>query len=426
MIPKGRSAPNYLHQRWLFYSMIHSFLISVSLSDPRITEAGLYCGNSRAASSYVPTFVQGMESLSNVIANSHFATSHVNSTPPIYALAQCHHDLSQTDCLLCYAASRTRIPRCLPSFSGRLYLDGCFLRYDNYSFYQEFVSSYFDKVTCSNKTVSGSGNKNKSFEFETSVVHVVSNVTSKALENDGFGAVGIGGVYALAQCWDSVGKEGCRQCLEAAAEAAKGCLPKREGRGMNAGCYLRYSTEKFYGDGESSGNSHGSSGTGVTVAIVLAISAALMISLFAAYTSYIKLSKLKEVRNNLGKISISFDKSSHSFKYETLEKATDYFSPLRRLGQGGGGSVFMGALPDGQTVAVKRLIFNTRQWVDDFFNEVNLISRIQHKNLVRLLGCSIEGPESLLVYEYVPNKSLDRFLFGNYLPFTSFQMHLLS
>jgi serine/threonine protein kinase len=105
-----------------------------------------------------------------------------------------------------------------------------------------------------------------------------------------------------------------------------------------------------------------------------------------------------------------------------LEKATDFFSPSRKLGQGGAGSVFIGTLPNGETVAVKRLIFNTRQWVDEFFNEVNLISGIQHKNLVKLLGCSIEGPESLLVYEYVRNKSLDQFLFGNCNPFTSILM----
>jgi serine/threonine protein kinase len=102
-----------------------------------------------------------------------------------------------------------------------------------------------------------------------------------------------------------------------------------------------------------------------------------------------------------------------NFKYETLEKSTDYFNPSTKIGQGGAGSVYKGTLPNGKTVAVKRLIFNTNQWVDDFFNEVNLVAGIQHKNLVRLLGCSIEGPESLLVYEYVPNRSLDQFIFGN-------------
>lgn len=118
--------------------------------------------------------------------------------------------------------------------------------------------------------------------------------------------------------------------------------------------------------------------------------------------------------SNLGLVSISLSKySSLSFKYETLEKATDYFNSSRKIGEGGGGSVFKGTLSNGETVAVKRLFYNTRQWVDEFFNEVNLISGIQHKHLVKLLGCSIEGPESLLVYEYVPNRSLDQFLFGN-------------
>lgn len=100
-----------------------------------------------------------------------------------------------------------------------------------------------------------------------------------------------------------------------------------------------------------------------------------------------------------------------NFEYEELEKATDCFDEARKVGQGGGGSVYKGTLADGSTVAVKRLFFNTRQWADLFFNEVNLINEAQHKNLVKLLGCSIEGPECLLVYEYVPNKSLDQILF---------------
>lgn len=107
------------------------------------------------------------------------------------------------------------------------------------------------------------------------------------------------------------------------------------------------------------------------------------------------------------------NKSGLHFKYEILEQATEGFSSSNKLGQGGAGTVFKGILPDGRAIAVKRLFFNSRQWVDDFFNEVNLISGISHKNLVRLLGFSIEGPESLLVYDFVPNKSLAQLLFGN-------------
>lgn len=150
---------------------------------------------------------------------------------------------------------------------------------------------------------------------------------------------------------------------------------------------------------------------GVIVAEVLAAAAVIMLALSASYAAFTKLSKIKKENNNLGQISSSISKSSLNYKYETLEKATDYFNSSRKIGQGGAGSVYKGVLPNGKVVAVKRLIFNNRQWVDEFFNEVNLISGIEHKNLVKLLGCSIEGPESLLVYEYLPKKSLDQFIF---------------
>lgn len=123
---------------------------------------------------------------------------------------------------------------------------------------------------------------------------------------------------------------------------------------------------------------------------------------------------LNHSENNFIEVPPSLKNSSLNYKYETLEKATDYFNSSRKVGQGGAGSVFKGILPNGKVVAVKRLIFNNRQWVDEFFNEVNLISGIEHKNLVKLLGCSIEGPESLLVYEYLPKKSLDQFIFGKF------------
>ena len=103
-----------------------------------------------------------------------------------------------------------------------------------------------------------------------------------------------------------------------------------------------------------------------------------------------------------------------TYRYDLLEKATNCFDPANKLGQGGAGSVFKGILPSGKIVAVKRLFFNTRQWTDGFFNEVNLINGIQHKNVVKLFGCSIEGPESLLAYEFVSNGSLDQILFGEY------------
>ncbi|XP_057960578.1 G-type lectin S-receptor-like serine/threonine-protein kinase At1g11330 [Malania oleifera] len=99
------------------------------------------------------------------------------------------------------------------------------------------------------------------------------------------------------------------------------------------------------------------------------------------------------------------------FDFERVATATNNFYISNKLGQGGFGLVYKGTLPDGQEIAVKRLSRASGQGIEEFMNEVVVISRLQHRNLVRLLGCCIEGEEKMLIYEYMPNKSLDSFLF---------------
>ncbi|XP_050285382.1 G-type lectin S-receptor-like serine/threonine-protein kinase At1g11300 isoform X2 [Quercus robur] len=99
------------------------------------------------------------------------------------------------------------------------------------------------------------------------------------------------------------------------------------------------------------------------------------------------------------------------FNLEELATATNNFDMANKLGQGGFGPVYRGTLHNGQGIAVKRLSRASGQGLEEFMNEVALISKLQHRNLVRLLGCCIEGEEKMLIYEYMPNKSLDAILF---------------
>ncbi|XP_071726498.1 receptor-like serine/threonine-protein kinase SD1-8 [Rutidosis leptorrhynchoides] len=99
------------------------------------------------------------------------------------------------------------------------------------------------------------------------------------------------------------------------------------------------------------------------------------------------------------------------FDFTTLVMATNNFSDSNKLGQGGFGSVYKGILVEGEVVAVKRLSKSSGQGIEELKNEVRLIAKLQHRNLVRLLGCCIEVEEKLLIYEYMEHKSLNTFLF---------------
>lgn len=99
------------------------------------------------------------------------------------------------------------------------------------------------------------------------------------------------------------------------------------------------------------------------------------------------------------------------FSFASVSAATSGFSLDNKLGQGGFGPVYRGILLNGQEIAVKRLSKRSGQGVEEFRNESLLIAKLQHRNLVRLLGSCIDQDENILIYEYMPNKSLNFFLF---------------
>ncbi|XP_072975521.1 cysteine-rich receptor-like protein kinase 2 [Typha angustifolia] len=390
--------------------------ISSSKSDDSTSPAiiATICGKnqSKDAEAFDVNFVNAMEIIFQNITKSGFGVSVSGNSNIVYGLGQCFNYLSPTDCQLCYAQSRLKLPHCLPATDSRIYLDGCFLRYSDHNVSTEAIDAS-DTYVCGNSTAS----MPNSTQLDNLVTTLLNNLTSRAYASEDYYQVGSSivsqgvMVYGMAQCWRSLNATGCKDCLENAKKNVVKCLPAEDGKAMNAGCFMRYSKDPFYLTGTSGNGGSSSVRKKLGIALGLTAVALAVVGLVVLWLKMRSKTSSTDDVDGSGEIIRSIAASSLNFKYEDLRKATDYFNQNNKIGQGGYGSVYKGILLDGREIAVKRLFINTRQNIEQFFNEVTLVSQIRHKNLAKLLGCSVEGPESILVYEYLCNTSLDSFLF---------------
>ncbi|XP_047964518.1 G-type lectin S-receptor-like serine/threonine-protein kinase At1g11300 isoform X2 [Salvia hispanica] len=149
--------------------------------------------------------------------------------------------------------------------------------------------------------------------------------------------------------------------------------------------------------------------TAVVLGFILVTICVYFLLKYLCYRGYSEESTLKHDEHGVKLEELS------TFRFMILSNATENFNRAKKLGQGGFGLVYKGRLPNGVEIAVKRLARSSNQGVEEFMNEVEVISRLQHRNLVRLLGCCVESEEKMLVYEYMPNGSLDAYLFGSHM-----------
>ncbi|KAL3729968.1 hypothetical protein ACJRO7_027036 [Eucalyptus globulus] len=154
-----------------------------------------------------------------------------------------------------------------------------------------------------------------------------------------------------------------------------------------------------------SGNPGARKSTGIIVGTVL--SAVLLLGIAAVFTKYRRDGQIFGFSHQ----SRSEDLDLPMFDLTTLVNATSNFSEDNKLGQGGFGAVYKGVLKNGQEIAVKRLSENSRQGQVEFRNEIAYIVKLQHRNLIKILGCCIQADEMMLIYEFLPNRSLDCFIF---------------
>ncbi|KAK1367269.1 putative LRR receptor-like serine/threonine-protein kinase [Heracleum sosnowskyi] len=149
--------------------------------------------------------------------------------------------------------------------------------------------------------------------------------------------------------------------------------------------------------------------TGLIVGIVIPLAISFLAAVLVVFF-FIRRRKKQSAYE--GEEFQGIDARPHTFSYAELKVGTADFSPTNMLGEGGFGPVYKGTLSDGRSVAVKQLSEASHHGKSQFVAEIATISAVQHRNLVKLYGCCIEGDKRLLVYEYLENKSLDQALFG--------------
>jgi len=413
-------------------------LTHFAAADPETTTVWSSCGSReyRNVSAFKLTLNKVLESLVRNVNPSGFNTSSavvggVNSNSTVYGFVQCRGDLDSSDCKQCASTAKAKLVQGCYNTSGFIQLNGCFLRYDNSSFYTDIASipSTTVNVLCN------SSNSSQPQQLTKYLTALLSNTTAKAADSPKFFAADLAvapsnsteNIYSLAQCWRYLPRTSCDSCLTFAIEKISSCQSGALGAQFGSqNCYLRYEVYKFFNASVLSpppGKSPPSSSEGKTAGVLgisLSVVAATLVLIAAIgfwkwnFSSCLK--RREEIYRTGGDegdsiLTLTIANPELIFKYDILREATSNFKAENKLGEGGFGSVFKGVLPGGKEIAVKRLFMGTRQADAEFLNEANLISRVQHRNLVKLLGCSVEGSERLLVYEYLQNSSLDKIIF---------------
>ncbi|KAJ7970810.1 Protein kinase family protein [Quillaja saponaria] len=397
----------------ILFLLLVALPICLSQENARVDVVARSCRQTHAINStmYTATYTKLSREMREDMSRNKFSFKEAGEPPDrLYLFSQCMDDLSEEDCSSCFDTIITRFLGCFPSTGGRVYSDGCFIRAENYSFFQDNIGPD-DLKRCSDSI-------EKTTVYANMAINVINEMAMRAPDNEGFIVMeeklpsGLA-VYGLANCWKTLDREMCSSCLANAASSAISCLPSIEGRVLNAGCFLRYSDYEFSNGAETINTKDTVLAYISYITGAIAISSlAILIGYFVGKNAYRLISlpsKRKVLETNFSALNRSFP--FMQFKYSTLEKATDHFKESCKLGQGGYGEVYKGTLPDGREIAIKRLFISGNGRADEVYNEMDIISRAQHKNLVRFLGCCFTTADSFLIYEFLVNRSLDCILF---------------
>ncbi|KAI3502736.1 hypothetical protein L1887_30999 [Cichorium endivia] len=333
----------------------------------------------------------------------------------VYGTAQCRRYLSQAQCLSCFDVGVSTLARCTTRNGGYAIFDDCFIRYQNYQNYYDDPTVIEDVGVpsagiCGNQSTSELLNNKFVVNF-ISDIRVATPRTSKFyVSSTTPSSSGNTTLFATAQCIENTTRAICQNCLNTAYNNLVDCLPNTEGRAFDLGCFMRYSGTPFFNKNQTTNitpflHEESSSKVGILVALTTGAGMFLLIIVISLWYRLRRRSKaLEEDSSELQGVV--------NFSYKDMQLATGNFSEEHKIGKGGFGEVYKAIIDAENVVAVKKLLVQHGRARVEFDNEVKLMSSVRHRNLVRVLGWSSEGPELLLVLEYMPKGSLDKFLWG--------------
>ncbi|KAF8030675.1 hypothetical protein BT93_E2953 [Corymbia citriodora subsp. variegata] len=354
------------------------------------------------------------------------ATAGKDSPNRAYGLFLCRGDVGTTMCSECVATgAKDILRRCPNKRSSVIWYDECMLRYSDQPVY-----SVMETVPIYNMPDTGDvAEADRFVQLLGEAMNYAAERASGSKSGKKFAVVEASftssqKLYALAQCTSDLKGWDCNTCLRAViADLPQG---KRGGRSFTPTCTVRFELFPFYNTSvvaaapllpsSPPAPANGPKGksnksTVIIIAVAIPLGVAVLLFFVACFWHRSKPTTTYEVVQEEGGTTEITTIESLQYHLATIQAATNNFSHRNKLGEGGFGVVFQGKLPNGQEIAVKKLSKSSGQGVGEFKNEVALVAKLQHRNLVRLLGFCLKGEEKLLVYEFVPNKSLDYFLF---------------
>ncbi|XP_010267802.1 PREDICTED: putative receptor-like protein kinase At4g00960 isoform X1 [Nelumbo nucifera] len=384
--------------------------------------------------------------LSFLYSNSTHENGFYNATAgqdpdKVNGLILCRGDVTAQECQSCIInkIGQEIMTLCPNKKEAIIWVDDCMLRYSNRSIFSTLeIQPTAALVSVANSSYPD-GRSQKVKELLDSLANQAAFHSSTAMFATGViqstytvgGIIGFEKIYGLVQCTPDISQNDCHRCLTAAVSHLFDCCKVKLGaRVLQPSCSIRHEDHMFYASKASAPSpstlvsppftpltnttntedaGKGRNSTGVIIAIVIStVIGAIILSIL--YFFCLRSRKPKEHIDIVDVEKIN-NVESLQVNFSAIKAATNNFSNDNKLGQGGFGDVYKGRLLDGREVAVKRLSRNSGQGEVEFKNEVLLVAKLQHRNLVRLLGFCCEGQEKLLIYEFVQNASLDHFIF---------------